>query len=64
MHGYTHPAKACENAVTYFDVNEDVQEVIRRHMWPLTLRSFPKSREAILVCMADKLCAIRETFDR
>ena len=64
MHGYTHPSKACENAVTYFDVNEDVQEVIRCHMWPLTLRSFPKSREAILVCMADKLCALRETFDR
>ncbi len=64
MHGYTHPFKACENAVTYFDADEDVQEVIRCHMWPLTLRSFPKSREAKLVCMADKICALKETVFR
>ena len=64
MHGYTHPERARQNAVSHFDVDEKVQEVIRCHMWPLTLRSIPKSREAMLVCVADKICALKETFDR
>jgi len=64
MHGYTHPKKACENAIKYFDVDENIQKVIRSHMWPLTFRSFPNSKEAIIVSLADKLCAIKETFIR
>ena len=64
MHGYTHPSQACKNAVEEFDIDERVQEVIRCHMWPLTLRSMPRHREAVLVCIADKLCALKETFHR
>ena len=64
MHGYTHPGKACENAVEIFGVNEIQQEVIRCHMWPLTLRSVPRHREAVLVCITDKLCALKETIFR
>ena len=62
MHGFTHPEKARENAVRYFDVDDRVQEVIRCHMWPLTLRSVPKHKEAMLVCMADKMVALKETI--
>lgn len=64
MHGYTHPETACQNAIRCFDVDEGVQEVIRCHMWPLTLFHFPSSREAMIVCMADKICALKETFTR
>ena len=64
MHGFTHPEAACENAVKEFGVDERVQEVIRCHMWPLTLRSMPRHKEAILVCIADKLCATKETVRR
>lgn len=64
MHGYTHPSAACRNAVETFHVDERTQEVIRCHMWPLTLRSVPRHREAVLVCIADKLCALKETFHR
>ena len=31
-------------------------------MWPLTLRHVPKCREAIIVCLADKYCAIVESM--
>ncbi|MCR4633915.1 MAG: HD domain-containing protein [Erysipelotrichaceae bacterium] len=64
MHGFTHPEKARENAVRDFGVDERVQKVIRCHMWPLTFRSFPSSREAMLVCLADKICALKETVLR
>ena len=64
MHGYTHPAEACRNAAEIFNADEKTQEVIRCHMWPLTLRSLPRHREAVLVCLADKLCALRETLKR
>ena len=64
MHGFTHPDIACQNAVDHFDIDENVQKVIRCHMWPLTFRRFPSSREAMIVCMADKLSALKETFTR
>lgn len=64
MHGYTHPEEARKNAVRIFGVDEKIQEVIKSHMWPLTLRSFPGSKEAAIVCIADKLVATRETLKR
>ena len=64
MHGFTHPEKARENAVRYFSVDKPTQDVIRCHMWPLTLRDVPMRKEAFLVCMADKYCALKETILR
>lgn len=64
MHGFTHPEAARKNAVRDFGVDEKTQKVISSHMWPLTLRSFPSSKEAALVCLADKICALKETFQR
>ena len=64
MHGYTHPFKACENAIKIFNVDEKVQKVIKSHMWPLTFRTFPNSKEALLVCIADKCIALKETLLR
>ena len=64
MHGFTHPMKACENAVKDFGIDKKTQEVIKCHMWPLTFKHMPRSKEAMLVCMADKICALKETFNR
>ena len=61
MHGYTHAKRARERAVKYFGIDRKTQHVIETHMWPLTLRSFPRTREAIIVCLADKIVSTRET---
>ena len=59
-HGTTHPEKALENASQEFDLNEKEKNIIESHMWPLTLLHLPKSREAWIVSMADKICAVKE----
>jgi len=59
-HGFTHPFTACNNAVKYFGISEKQQEAIRSHMWPLNITTIPKSREALIICLADKYCAIAE----
>jgi len=64
MHGFTHPGIACANAERFFTVSEPVKEVICCHMWPLTFKAFPKHREAVLVCLSDKICALKETIFR
>ena len=46
------------------NINHEVDEIIISHMWPLTLLHFPKSREAFLVCIVDKIEAVYETFNR
>lgn len=62
LHGFAHPHIACNNAKLHFRVNPEVQHIISTHMWPLTLRSMPRSREAIVVCIADKYCSTMETI--
>ena len=64
LHGYTHPDTACKNARHYFHINKKEQDIIRTHMWPLTLTKVPKSREAMIVCLADKYVSTVETLTK
>lgn len=62
LHGFSHAQRALENAVRDFPGLSAVErDVIQRHMFPLNLTP-PKYRESALVCAADKLCALCETF--
>ena len=63
LHGFTHPLTASINAKKMCNVDEEVVRIIKSHMWPLTLTRVPKSREAFLVCMADKIMATKEFID-
>ena len=59
-HGTSHPIVAIRNAVKDFELSEKEKGAIRSHMWPLTLKNPPRSKEAALLCLADKDIAIRE----
>lgn len=64
LHGFKHPAIASENAQKYYDISNKEKLIIETHMWPLTITKIPKSIEAIIVCIADKICSARETIHR
>lgn len=59
FHGFTHPRVAMDNAVKYFQASEKVQNMILRHMWPLTPVP-PRYREGYAIVYADKLCGLTE----
>lgn len=64
-HGYRHADTARKNAIEKFGVDEDVQHIIWCHMWPLNITRVPRTKEAWIVCMSDKLCSFVETvFER
>jgi len=62
-HGYRHPGIALKNAQQDVELTMRERNIIQRHMFPLTPVP-PKYKEAWIVCLADKLCALRETFSR
>lgn len=62
LHGFAHPLTASKNAVRYFNLNKKEMDIIRKHMWPLTITKMPKCRESWLVCAVDKYCSLLETF--
>jgi uncharacterized protein len=60
-HGFHHPNAALRNASLDFNLSPRERDVIRRHMFPLTLVP-PRCRESWIVCLADKWCALQETL--
>lgn len=63
LHGFTHPKCALRNAERDFRLSKKERDMIRCHMFPLTL-TLPRYRESVILCVADKLCALEETFFR
>lgn len=63
LHGFYHPKAALQNARQDFELSDKEEDIIRRHMFPLTPVP-PKTREGLLVCLADKICAVKETLHR
>ena len=61
-HGRRHPLVACANAIRDFNIPTEVQDIIKTHMWPLTPKLYPKTKEAKLVNRMDNHIAIREAL--
>lgn len=59
-HGFTHPSRALHNACEDFpDLGDAERDTISHHMFPLVPIP-PTTVEGVLVCVADKVCAVRE----
>ena len=61
LHGFHHPARALKNAREDFDLTNVESNIILRHMFPLVPVP-PTCREGWIVCLADKVCATKETL--
>lgn len=60
LHGFTHPFTALARAEEDYDLTDRERTIIKRHMFPLVPVP-PTCREAWIVCLADKACALGET---
>ncbi len=61
LHGFRHPQIALENAKREYRLSRREQDIIKKHMWPLTAVP-PQCREAWIVTAADKYCSLLETL--
>ena len=61
LHGFYHPGIALRNAEKAFVLDDKEKEIIKKHMWPLTVVP-PKCREAYVICYFDKTCNLKEVF--
>jgi len=60
LHGFHHPMTALKNAEKEYSLNDIQREIIKKHMWPLSVIP-PMCREAWVVTAADKYCSLLET---
>lgn len=59
LHGIKHPSIALDNAEKHFELNKKEKDIIKKHMWPLTL-SLPRYKESFVVMMMDNYCTMGE----
>ncbi|MBW1798007.1 MAG: phosphohydrolase, partial [Deltaproteobacteria bacterium] len=59
LHGFRHPAIALGNARKIATLSKKEEDIIKKHMWPLTLLP-PCYAESFIVCMVDTFCSVRD----
>lgn len=60
LHAFSHPGTALANAAKNYELNSKECDIIKKHMWPLTVIP-PKYLETFIVTFTDKYCAVLET---
>lgn len=60
FHGLTHPKTALNIAGACFQLSPLEEEMILKHMWPLTVIP-PRHLETVMICIVDKYCSLYET---
>ena len=61
LHAFTHPKTALENSLKLFNLNKKEQDIILKHMWPITIIP-PRYIESYIITLVDKYCAMEESF--
>ena len=62
FHAFTHGDCACKNASALFDLSDKEKDIIKKHMWPVTLIP-PKSIEGFILTLVDKESATEEILN-
>ena len=62
LHGFRHPYIALRNASKLYNLSKKEQDIIKKHMWPLTVIP-PRYLESYIVSFVDKYCAITESIN-
>lgn len=58
-HAFVHPKIALQNSLKLFNLNKKEQDIIVKHMWPITLFELPKYVESYIITLVDKYSALR-----
>ena len=61
-HGFRHANRGLREALKDFELSKEEKDIIKHHMFPLTY-GLPRCKEALIECIADKICAWGETID-
>ncbi len=61
LHAWKHASRAYENANEEFELNKKEKDIILKHMFPINIKP-PKYKESVLVTIADKISATKETI--
>lgn len=63
LHAFLHPKIALKNSLEICDLNDKEQDIIVKHMWPVTFFEFPKYKESYVITVADKISALKSFFE-
>lgn len=58
FHAFIHPQIALKNALEITSLNAKEQDIILKHMWPVTLFQIPKYKESFIITITDKISAL------
>lgn len=61
LHGFVHPRYALENAKKDFELSNLEEDIILKHMFPLTL-ALPRYKETYIIILTDKICCVSEVI--
>ena len=59
LHGFRHHTIALRNARKVTPLSKKEEDIIKKHMWPLTPIP-PRYPESLIVCLVDTYCSIRD----
>lgn len=62
LHAFHHPRAALNNSLKLFNLNDKEQDIILKHMWPLTV-ILPKYKESYIITLTDKYCTLSESIE-
>lgn len=63
LHAFEHPKIALNNALNISNLTDKEQDIILKHMWPVTFFQFPKYKESYVITITDKLSALKSCHD-